>query len=258
MTRLSTWLGASLLLSILGGSSLRAGEQELKTVHAAAETVQALSEIPLKGIPRSLMHDTAAVAIVPRTVRAGLLVDARFGRGVLLIHESEGRWSNPVFISLTGGGIGGEVGFEKTELVLVFKTRKSADRALRGKLTLGTDVAIAAGPIGREAEAATDRPLRTEIYSYSRSRGLFVGLLLEGTRLQVDDRANEAFYHIRDWKAADILGRPDLVVPVAETLKARLAKLSGPACPPVLLIPFGPQPLPAYPVPLPPAPGRKE
>jgi lipid-binding SYLF domain-containing protein len=227
MARFCRPFGAGLLLLTLAAAPLRAGHQELKTLESATEAMKALSEIPLKGIPQALVRDAAGVAILPHVVKIGALVDGRFGRGVLLVHEPDGRWSNPVFISLSGGGVGGQAGVEATELVLVFKTRKSLDRALHGKITLGGDMAIAAGPVGRDAEAGTDRPLKADIYSYSRSRGLFVGLSFEGSTITVDTRANQAFYGFPGGRAADVLasrGGP----PVVEALKGEVTKMSMP------------------------------
>ena len=120
--------------------------------------------------------------IVPRVIKAGLVVGGRFGRGVVLVRNGKGCWSNPAFVTLTGGSVGWQIGVQSTDLVLVFKNRKTADRLLHGKdkLTLGADAAVAAGPLGRQAEAGTDARLHAEIYSYSRSRGLFAGISLKG------------------------------------------------------------------------------
>jgi lipid-binding SYLF domain-containing protein len=180
------------------------------------------------------------VAILPDVVKAGFVVGGRYGRGVILLRQPDGSWSNPVFITLAGGGIGWQVGVQSTDLVLVFKTSNSLDRILKGKgkLTLGADVAVAAGPVGRQAEAATDAMLRAEIYSYSRSRGLFAGVSVEGAGLLVDCEANEAFYGLRGGRPDDIL---HLVLnpPIAavECLKAELSRLSMPAAPPVIIMP---------------------
>ncbi len=245
MTRFGNVFGASLVLLILAGPSLRAGGVELRTVESATEVARAFAAIPLRGIPRSLLHDAAGVAIIPHVVKAGLLVDGRFGRGVILVHEPDGTWSNPIFVALTGGGIGGQIGVEATDLVLVFKTGKSLDRALRGKLTLGGDVTVAAGPLGREAEIATDRRLpKAEIFSYSRSRGLFAGVSVEGARLHVDGHANEGFYHIRGCQPADVRARRGLAVAAAAVqLRDELTRLSTPPTPPVILVPQPPPPL---------------
>jgi lipid-binding SYLF domain-containing protein len=216
---------ASLVMAMLVGSPLRAANREQKTVQAAVQVVHAWADIPLQGIPRALLHDAAAVAIFPHVLKAGLVVDGRFGRGVVLVHEPDGRWSDPLFVSLEGGGIGGQAGVEATELILVFKTQKSLNRALQGKLTLGSDASVAAGPVGRESEVAANGGLPAEIYSYSRSHGLFVGLSLEGAALKADNHANAAFYDIRGGHAQDVFARRAHPIPAVDALKAELARL---------------------------------
>jgi len=253
-----------LLLTLTVGP-VWARNQELKTVELAADTVHALSAIPFRGIPRSLLREAAGVAIIPHVVKAGLVIDRRFGRGVILIHEPDGRWSAPVFVTLTGHGIGGQLGIESTDLVLVFKTHTSLQRALRGKLTLGGDVSVAAGPLGREAEAATDRRLKAEIYSYSRSRGLFVGMSLEGSRLEVDVLATAALTGPPGPAGSVPIPIPGAPLTIAvEKLKEELARLSSSPIRPTGLVPpetmppplaqpaVPPQPvLPQPPLPLP-------
>src|SRR5208337_2824100 len=162
---------------------------------------------PLRGLPPAMVHDAQAVAIIPDVIKAGFVIGGRHGRGIVVVRQPDGSWSNPLFVSLTGGSIGWQIGVQSTDVVLVFKTRNSLDRIIKGKgkLTLGADAAVAAGPVGRQAEADTDGQLKAEIYSYSRSRGLFVGLSLEGAGLLVDQDTNESFYRIRGGRAGDVL-----------------------------------------------------
>jgi lipid-binding SYLF domain-containing protein len=240
-----------LLLLALPGGTLRAGNREASSVEAATDVIKALGGLALKSIPPCLIQDAKAVAILPDVVKAGFVVGGRFGRGVILVRQPDGSWSNPIFITLAGGGIGWQIGVQSTDLILVFKTRNSLDRILkgRGKLTLGADVAIAAGPVGRQAEAATDAQLKAEIFSYSRSRGLFAGLSLEGAGLLVDCDANEAFYGLRGANPADLMAlRANPPIPVVECLKAELWKLAAP--PPVIV----PVPPVIVPPPAPPTP----
>jgi lipid-binding SYLF domain-containing protein len=233
MKRYGKSLAASvLLLSLLAAAPHKPASHELRTVELAGETIHALSAIPLRGIPHVLLRDAAGVAIIPHVVKAGLVIGGRFGHGVILMHEPGKRWSNPVFVTLSGKSIGGQVGIESTDLVLVFKTRKSLDRALRGKLTLGADVTVAAGPLGREAEAASDRLLRAEIYSYSRSRGLFAGVALEGARIQVDAHGNEAFYGLHGGRWEDVCAFRGAQHGSVASLKDQLYNLGTPPTPP--------------------------
>jgi lipid-binding SYLF domain-containing protein len=246
-------LGTGLLLLALAATPVRAGSRELDTVESAAEAVQALADLPFKAIPPCLMQDAKAVAVIPDVIKAGFLVGGRFGRGVILVRRPDGTWGNPVFITLAGGGVGWQIGIQSTDVILVFRTSNSLDRILqgKGKLTLGADVAVAVGPVGRQAEAATDGQLKAEIYSYSRSRGLFAGLSLEGAGLLVDCGANEAFYGLPGGRPADVLAARATAIPAAmAALQGELLQLSAPPSPPVLM---GPQaPAPVLPVP----PGR--
>src|SRR5438132_742305 len=130
--RWTTCWSSSLLL-MLAGVSLHAATRELGTLEAAAAAVEALSAMPLKGIPAGLMQDAKGVAIIPHVLKAGLVVGGRFGRGVVLVRQADGTWSNPVFVILAGGSVGWQVGIQSTDLVLVFKTSHSLDRILRGK-----------------------------------------------------------------------------------------------------------------------------
>ncbi len=203
MTGMRTPIGASLLVVSLFVSPLHAGSRELKVVESAAGVVQGMSIIPW-----GLLHDAAGVAIIPHAVKAALVIDEQFGRGVVLVHERDGRWSNPVFVTLKGGGIGGQAGIETTDLVLVFKTKNSLDRAMQGRLTLGQEATIAAGPIGREFELASEgRLLKAEIFSYSHSRGLFAGVSLERARLQIDAHSNKAFYGLREGSCGEVMAQ---------------------------------------------------
>ena len=236
-------LAISFLLLTLADRPLHAASHELRTVESAAEVLRALSEIPLKCIPPALMRDAKGVAIIPHVVKAGFVVGGRFGRGIVLVRQPDGTWSNPLFVALAGGSVGGQIGIQATDLVLIFKTGPSLDRIVRGqaKLTLGGDVAVAAGPVGRQAEAATDAELRAEIYSYSRSRGLFAGVSLEGAALLMDCPANAAFYGVRDGHPADILALRGIPIPLAVVrLHEEVARMS--MSPPVIVVPPPPAP----------------
>jgi lipid-binding SYLF domain-containing protein len=256
---------ASLLLLALSAAPLRAGIDEAATVLSATEVLRELSSIPLRGIPPALLQDARGVAIIPNVIKAGFVLGGRFGRGVILVRQPDGSWGNPIFLTLAGGGIGWQVGVQSTDVVLVFKTNNGLERILRGqgKVTLGADMAVAAGPVGRQAEASTDGMLRAEIYSYSRSRGLFAGVSLEGAGLLIDFDANEEFYRVRGGRPSDIQNTASLPVPaVAVQLRAELSRLSAPGAPPPPVVPapavppvvVPKPPAPAVVVPAPPAP----
>lgn len=163
-------------------------------VAAAATVLNEAMASPGNRIPQTMLDDAYGVAIVPNMIKGSFIVGARRGRGLLFVREPSGIWHAPVFITLTGGNIGWQIGVQSSDLVLVFKTQRSIQGLLSGKLTLGADAAAAAGPVGRETAVATDGQLRAEIYSYSRSRGLFAGVSVDGSVVQVDQFATGAYY----------------------------------------------------------------
>ncbi|WP_010582533.1 lipid-binding SYLF domain-containing protein [Schlesneria paludicola] len=161
------------------------------------EAEQVLSElmaIPAKQIPARLLEDAQGIVVVPNVIKIGFIAGARRGHGVVMTRDADGEWSLPQFVTLTGGSVGWQAGIQGTDVVLVFTTRKGVEGLLSGKFTVGVDAAVTAGPVGREAAAGTDETLRAEIYSYSRSRGLFVGVSLDGSALEIDHEAHAFFY----------------------------------------------------------------
>jgi lipid-binding SYLF domain-containing protein len=188
-----TALVAALLAAALTPAlALARGEEE--TIRASHEVLHQFLDLQIREIPDSLLAEAHGVAIIPDVIKLGFVVGGQRGHGVVIIRERDGSWRAPIFVTITGGSVGWQIGAQSTDFVLVFKSQKSVDGLLRGKFTLGADAAVAAGPVGRRAGAATDMELKAEIYTYSRSRGLFAGVSLEGSALQVDDAANAAYY----------------------------------------------------------------
>jgi lipid-binding SYLF domain-containing protein len=189
-----------LLLLSSGAAAQRFGAAEAAPTHeaaivdAAAGVLDEIMAVPAKAIPQTLLADAQGLALVPSVVKGGFIVGVRHGRGVVVVRDETGAWGQPSFVTITGGSVGWQAGIQATDVILVFKTRKSIQGLMKGKFTLGADAAAAAGPLGREAAAATDARLRAEIYSYSRSRGLFAGVSLDGSAIQIDSRANTAYY----------------------------------------------------------------
>jgi SH3 domain-containing YSC84-like protein 1 len=164
------------------------------------KSLQVLSEItrnPKTAMPRKVLRNAQGMAIIPDMFKMSFIFGARFGRGVLVIRQPDGTWSNPVFVQLLGGSFGAQAGAQSTDLVLVFQSQKGLDRFLKGKgkLTLGVDAAVAAGPAGKRFEASTDAGLQAEILSYSNTHGIFAGVSAEGGTLQIDGRANTLYYN---------------------------------------------------------------
>ena len=145
-----------------------------------ATNVLAQSVAMQNGLPQKMLADAQAVAIVPNTVRGAFVVGAQFGRGVLLVRGPGGAWQAPRMIDITGGSLGYQIGVQSTDLILIFRTPQSVANVMRGTLKVGVDASVAAGPVGRQASAATDLPMKAEILSYSRTRGAFVGASIAG------------------------------------------------------------------------------
>ncbi len=197
LTTLPT-LGLTALLALCLAIPAEAATREEKRVADATEVLNQLLRIPEQSIPPSLLSSAYAVAVVPSVVKAAFGVGARHGKGVLIVRRPDNTWSNPAFISLTAGSFGFQIGAQATDVILVFKSRRGVDGLANGTLTLGADASIAAGPVGRTTSAATDVQLKAEVYSYSRSRGLFAGVSLEGSGVAMDRKANAAYYGAPD------------------------------------------------------------
>lgn len=188
-----------LFLALIGAASLaspraaRANDPNV-TIQDAEQVLSELVAIPARRIPKQMLAEAQAIAIIPRVIKVGFVVGIRRGQGVVMTRDAEGEWSLPQFLTLTGGSIGWQAGVQGTDVVLIFRTRTSVENLMRGKFTIGADAAAAAGPVGRNASAATDAQLRAEILSYSRSRGLFAGVSIDGSVLEINQVANTAFY----------------------------------------------------------------
>lgn len=163
-------------------------------MESSASVLDDIMAIPAKSIPISMLRNAQGIVIVPNMLKGGFVVGVRHGRGVLVVRDENGAWQAPSFVTMTGGSVGFQAGVQASDVILVFKTQKSVNGLMSGKFTIGADAAAAAGPVGRQAAAATDTQLGAEIYSYSRSRGLFAGVALDGSSLQIDTLANNAFY----------------------------------------------------------------
>jgi len=156
-------------------------------------------------IPDRLLERAYAIAVIPDLTKIAFFAGGRWGHGVLVVRDKDGRFSGPSFIAVGGGSFGWQWGIQSTDIVLVFTSRKGVEGIAGGKITLGADASVAAGPLGRTASAATDPMFKAEVYSYSRSRGVFAGLALDGSVLRMDDDANDAFYGKHNVSASDIL-----------------------------------------------------
>jgi len=184
----------TLLLSVLVPAAVHAQIKETKRLEACHDVMEEAMGVK-ESIPSDLLDKAECVAVVPGVKKAAVGIGGRFGYGAISCRsEGHGPWSAPLMVSLKGGSLGFQIGGQESDLVLLFMNPKAIDYLLRNKFTLGADASIAAGPVGRNAEAGTDAQLRAEILSYSRSRGLFAGLSLEGAVLKPDGDANRHVY----------------------------------------------------------------
>lgn len=244
MTR---WIFTTLTLCTIFLVPASAAPPMGETLKDSVDVLNELSQIQLKGIPPALLADAQGVAIIPHVVKAGFIVGGSGGHGVVVTRGPDGTWSNLTFISIGGASVGLQAGVQSADVVLVFKTRKGLDRLLNGKnkLTLGADVSIAAGPIGRQAEAATDGKLQAEIVSYSRTRGLFAGVALDGA----------VIHNERDLNARFAFDAGPETIKAAEALRARLTEMCAPPAvipaAPTITLPLPPMVPPPASVPLP-------
>lgn len=197
---------AIVLLSglLAAGSAVAAERQELHLT-TATRVLNELMQMPEQNIPAWLLERAHAVAVIPAVIKVGLIAGGRRGKGILVVRKNDGAWSNPVFINLTGGSIGFQAGVQSTDVVLVFTSRHSIEGIVGGKVTLGADASVAAGPVGRQSSAATDIGLTAQVYSYSRASGLFAGVALDGSALTIDHKSNEAFYGRAGVLASEII-----------------------------------------------------
>ena len=226
--QLQACLAVAVLLFALPAAAASIEEQRVAN---SADVLDQLLRIPEQSIPPAMLARAYAVAVVPGVVRIGFGLGARRGKGILVVRQDDGSWSNPAFITLTGGSLGFQAGVQRTDVVLVFKTRRGVDDITSGKLTLGADASIAAGPVGRSVEGATDIRFQAEIVSYSRARGIFAGVSFAGSGVTMDRRANAAFYSSPSMTPEKIFASspniaPDIANRFVQVLTAQTTRLA--------------------------------
>ena len=213
-----------LLVGALGLRTLRAKEntnEDRERVQNAANVLSEITSIS-EGIPTDLLNRAEAVAVFPHVVKGAFIVGGEYGKGLLSRRMGNGRWSTPAFIKIGGGSFGLQIGGQATDLVLVFTDKEGVRGILKGKVKLGADASVAAGPVGRDAQVGTDVLLTSPVLAYSRSKGLFAGISLDGSVVSVDESANQGIYG-KELTAEDILynGKArmsEVVMPFVRTL----------------------------------------
>lgn len=207
------------LTALAVGTEARQETGEARRIREAATVFDEIMAAEDKAIPRAILGKAAGIAIFPGTIRAGFIFGGMRGRGIISA-RNEGGWSAPAFLTLTGGSFGAQIGGQATDLILVINNRRGLENLVSNQFKLGADAAVAAGPVGRDAQAATDLQLRAEILSYSRARGLFAGVTVNGSTVRPDRDANRRFYGTAFETGALIFAPPAATPPpVAEWLQ---------------------------------------
>jgi lipid-binding SYLF domain-containing protein len=214
-------LPALISLLFITVSATTDGSKETEKIHSSINVLKDFTQME-ETIPHDLIKQCQGVVIIPNLLNAGFVAGGKRGRGIALVKLDDGTWSDPVFITLTGGSFGLQVGVQSIDLVLVFRHKGVLTKVKNGDFTIGGDASAAAGPVGRSTSANTDYKLEAEVYSYSRSRGLFAGISINGSNLGIDKKANAEYYG-SDISSEDIFNTAkngtDAVKELKETLK---------------------------------------
>ena len=215
-----------LLLAMLGlGTVCWAGtarEDATGRLENATDVLHAIMGAPDSGIPEEVLEQAKCVAVVPHMVKGGFIFGGKHGKGVATCRTANG-WSAPAFITISGGSWGLQIGIEGVDLVMIIQNEKGMQKMLDSNFKIGADASAAAGPVGRHASAGTDWKLDTEVLTYSRAKGAFAGLTLEGASIRQDNDSRQAIYGRKVTTRALLLGK----VPVPSVAGPFLAEVRG-------------------------------
>lgn len=204
-------------------SSISIAQDNLNDKISKSEIVLREFSTMEESIPSQLMEMAEGIVVIPNLIKAGFGIGGQRGKGIAMMKNSDGTWSDPVFVTLTGGSIGFQAGVQAIDLVMVFTKGSILNSLASGEFTLGGDIGVAAGPLGRSSSATTDTKFESEVYSYSRSKGLFAGLSLNGSKLSSDKAANGSYYS-QSLSPADIFSSKNpSVKPEIVSLKATVS-----------------------------------
>lgn len=198
-----------------------------KRIQDSHEIINEVMQMPDKAIPTDLLSKCAAVAVFPYVLKGGFFIGARYGKGIVIAHDSQtGRWQAPAFFSIGGGSFGLQFGAQAVDLILVIMNKRGLEGLLKDKFTLGGDAAVAAGPVGRLASADTDLLFKAGIFSYSRSKGFFAGVALQGAVVIPDEAANKTYYGGPVRTEEILFGNNIIIPPSSKPLIETLSKFS--------------------------------
>jgi lipid-binding SYLF domain-containing protein len=238
----------------IGATAGHAQAREEGRLLLATQVLDELRDSRDQAIPDRLLERAYGIAIIPDMTKIAFFAGGRRGDGVLVYRDKDGKFTNPIFITMTGGSFGWQWGVQKTDIVLVFTTKKGIEGITGGKVTLGADASVAAGPVGRESSVSTDMSFKAEVYSYSRSRGVFAGLAVDGTVISIDDEENETYYHKHNVTAGDIAN--GVVQPNDDSARRFMTAISKSTHTATQTASIAPMPASASAAPLPPQPSE--
>jgi lipid-binding SYLF domain-containing protein len=205
-----------------------AADEDAQRLKAASDTLQEIMGTPDKGIPTSLFQKAECVVIIPGMKKAGFVFSGKYGRGYASCRKASGGWTDPAGMRIEGGGFGFQIGGSETDLVLLVMSRKGMNGLLTSKFTLGGEASVAGGPVGRDATAQTDATMRADILSWSRSRGVFAGISLQGGTLRPDEDANKGLYGQKVSSKSVLTGESNPTL-ASDPLKPELKEYGGSA-----------------------------
>ncbi|MBK0378651.1 lipid-binding SYLF domain-containing protein [Mucilaginibacter segetis] len=219
LLRLPLLIGAFFILA-----SATTADKGTEKIHDATNVLKEFGKMK-ESIPQQLLEEYQGIIIIPKLINAGFGIGGKRGTGVAMVKLDNGKWSDPVFITLTGGSIGFQIGVQSVDMVLVFRHKGVLAKVKNGDFTIGGDISAAAGPVGRSSTASTDYKLEAEIYSYSRSKGLFAGISINGSNLSINKSMNANFYG-SDVASSDIFDRATNTSAAVTQLKSTLNNLT--------------------------------
>jgi lipid-binding SYLF domain-containing protein len=200
-----TALLAFVFTFVLAASPVHADEKTDKRLRESQRVFESFTDLSEQSVPTWLLERAYGIVVIPQVIKGAVFFGGRGGRGVMAVRNADGSWSDPVFVTLAGGSWGFQFGVQSSDVVLVLMSRQSVEGISGGKVTLGADASVAAGPLGRSASANTDATFKAQVLSYSRSEGLFFGVALDGSVISVDDKSNATAYGVSDVLASQIL-----------------------------------------------------
>ena len=222
----SSALGACVLLVAAG---VYAANKEQDRLQNCGTVMEEITHLP-DSIPQELLEKANCVVVIPSVVKVAVGIGGSYGRGAMVCRSGDkfnGAWGTPAMMALEGGSLGVQLGGQATDVVLLVMNDRGASAILNSKVKLGGEASVAAGPVGRNAQAATDASMRAEFLSYSRSRGLFAGVSLEGSTLRPDDEANERVYGRKLTSREIVMGTNVTMVDSGRHLVQVLEKVSA-------------------------------